>query len=235
MLNKAYPYCKARRIVSTALITALLLLTGCATTPYDYSALIESKPRSIVVLPPLNDTVEIQAPYTFLSTISVPLAEKGYYVFPVAVIDTLMKENGLPTPAEMNNVPLDKIREIIGADAVLYVKLQEWGQKFEVLSSRAVVRFSLRLVDTQTGTELWTASGFAQEQSDDGGMGLAGAIIGAIVTQVMSAAVDKTPNLARTANTTAIHHQNRGLLNGPYKIAAEEAKEKEAKKKQPKQ
>lgn len=209
-----------RRLMMGAMITATLLAAGCETTPYDYSALIQAKPRSIVVLPPTNDTVEVDAPYTFLSTISAPLAEKGYYVYPVAVIDTLMKENGLPTPAEMHTVPLDKIREIIGADSVLYVNLEEWGQKFEVLSSRAVVKFTLRLVDTRTGAELWTARGHAQEQSDDGGMGIAGAIIGAIVTQVISAAIDKTPDLSRTANITAIRHYNRGLLDGPYREAA---------------
>jgi hypothetical protein len=37
------------------------------------------------------------------------LAEKGYYVLPVAVIDQFLKENGLPTPAEMNGIPLEKI------------------------------------------------------------------------------------------------------------------------------
>lgn len=221
MFSKVYPDCGMRRLIFGALMTALILLTGCATTPYDYSALIAAKPRSVVVLPPINETIEIEAPYTFLSTISRPLAEKGYYVFPVSVVDTMMKENGLPTPAEMHMVPLDKLREIIGADAVLYVQLQEWGQKFEVFSSRAVVRFSLKLVDTQTGAELWAASGFAQEQSGDGGMGLAGAIVGALVTQVVSAAVDKTPELSRTASFTAINHQSRGLLNGPYRVTDE--------------
>ncbi len=178
-----------------------------------------------MVLPPTNDTVEVDAPYTFLSTISAPLAEKGYYVFPVAVIDALMKENGLPTPAEMNAVPLDKLREIIGADAVLYVNLKEWGQKFELISSRAVVHFSLRLVDTRSGALLWKSSGYAQEASDDGGMGLVGAIVGAVVTQVMSSAIDKTPALSRMANHTAIHHNARGLLNGPYRVEAEPSKQ----------
>jgi hypothetical protein len=40
--------------------------------------------------------------YIYLSTLTKPLAEKGYYVLPVAVIDQFLKENGLPTPAEMN-------------------------------------------------------------------------------------------------------------------------------------
>ena len=58
----------------------VLLLSGCVNrTPYDYTALNNSKPRSIVVIPPNNNTVEVNAQYIFLSTISKPLAEKGYY------------------------------------------------------------------------------------------------------------------------------------------------------------
>jgi len=60
---------------------ALLLLGGCVKQePYNYAALEQSKPRSILVLPPVNNTVEVDAPYIYLSTISRPLAEKGYYV-----------------------------------------------------------------------------------------------------------------------------------------------------------
>lgn len=212
-----YYLAKSRHVLGLSVVLALLALAGCETTPYDYSALERAKPRSIVVIPPTNDSVEVDAPYKFLSTISVPLAEKGYYVFPVAVIDTFMKENGLPTPAEMNSVPLDKLREVIGADAALYVNIEQWGQKYELLSSRAVVAFTMRLVDTRTGEQLWDASGFAQQSSDDGGQGLAGALVGAIVTQVMGSVVDQTPTLSRTANRTAIDHPHRGLLNGPYR------------------
>ena len=196
----------------------IFTLSGCVTRPpYDYTALINSKPRSIVVIPPNNNTVEVNAQYIFLSTISKPLAEKGYYVFPVSVIDHFMKENGLPTPAEMNSVPLDKIGENIGADAVLYVTIEDWGQKFELLASRSVVHATLRLVDVKTGVQLWDATAFAQYKSGDGGGGLAGALLGAIVTQIAGSFDDKTPELSRSANSIAISNHSRGLLNGPYK------------------
>ena len=78
-----------------------ILIAGCVTVPpYDYTALENSRPRSILVLPPVNNSIEVNAPYIFLAGISRPLAEKGYYVFPVAVIDIFLKENGLPTPAK---------------------------------------------------------------------------------------------------------------------------------------
>ncbi len=59
------------------------------------------------------------ATYGWLSTVTRPLAEAGNYVFPVAVVDELLRQNGMQTPGEMHTVPLDKVREIIGADASL--------------------------------------------------------------------------------------------------------------------
>jgi len=162
----------------------------------------------------------VNAQYVFLSTISKPLAEKGYYVFPVSVIDHFLKENGLPTPAEMNSIPLDKIGEHIGADAVLYVSIKEWGQKYELLSSKAVVNAQLRLVDVKTGQQLWHSTAFAVQKSSDGGGGLAGALLGAIVSQISGSMSDQTPKLSRAANTQAINSRNSGLLNGPYRPVA---------------
>jgi len=199
------------------LTTLLLLLSGCATVqPYDYSALREAAPRSILVIPPINNSIEVNASYTYLSTISVPLAEKGYYVFPVSVVDTFLKQNGLPTPAEMNAIPLDKIKEHIGADAVLYVTIDDWGQKFEVFSSNTVVRGSVKLVSTHTGKTLWGApiNGVLNSDSDDSS--ILGALVNAVATQIMGSINDKTPKAARIANRQAFNSKKRGLLPGPY-------------------
>jgi hypothetical protein len=194
-----------------------LLVTGCATVdPYDYTQLQKEQPKSILVIPPLNHSVDVTASYSYLSTISKPLAEKGYYVFPVSVIDAFLKENGLPTPAEMNTIPLEKIREHIGADAVLYVEIVDWGQKFVLLSSNTVVKGKLKLVSTYTGLTLWDSSFSFQQASDDAGEGLMGALIGAIIEQIASSINDQTPQVARVANDIAINQAKRGLLPGPY-------------------
>ncbi|ODS24710.1 hypothetical protein AB835_02235 [Candidatus Endobugula sertula] len=200
------------------LIALFILLAGCQTPhPYDYTNLLNSQPKSIVVIPPINNSVEVNAPYIFLSTISKPLAEKGYYVFPVSVIDHFLKENGLPTPDEMNTVPLDKIRKFIGADAVLYTNINNWGQKYQVISSTAIVTSTLKLVDTRTGDLLWETTAEASRESGDGGGGLLGAIAAAVTEQIIGSLHDQTPQLSRLANQNAINHPQRGLLDDPYR------------------
>jgi hypothetical protein len=203
----------------TALVSVfVMLLSGCVATntPYDYSALENSRPRSILVIPPLNNSIEVNAPYIFLSTITRPLAEKGYYVFPVAVIDRFLKENGLPTPVEMNGIPLDKIAQHIGADAVLYVAIEDWGQKYQLVSSTTVVHSTLRLVDVNTGVLLWQATVRGVRSSDDAGAGLLGAIVNALATQIGGSVTDYTPGLSSFSNHRQINDSASGLLHGPY-------------------
>lgn len=213
-----------RHFTQLILVFVAALIAGCSSAPAKENTLFaQHRPLSILVLPPVNNSVEVNAPYTYLSTISKPLAEKGYYVFPVAVIDQFLKENGLPTPDEMNTIPLDKIRQYIGADAVLYVTITDWGQKFQVVSSRAVVRAHVRLVDTRTGMQLWDASVYgSHDNASNTGGGLLGAVVSAVVDQVAGSLVDYTPDVARTANHNALYNGARGLPEGPYRDKPEQ-------------
>lgn len=204
------------RIFKLLLPLLLVFIAGCATTtPFDYSSFRNHRPRSILVLPPLNQTTDVNAPYTYLSTITRPLTECGYYVFPVAVIDAYMKENGLPSPEEMHGVALDKIRNIIGADAVLYVTIEEWGQKYIVVQSITTIKAKARLIDTASGEVIWQGTQAVSQGSGGGGDPIA-MLITAAVTQIINTMVDYTHDLSRVANHTMIYDANQGFLAGPY-------------------
>ena len=204
------------RIFKLLLPLLLVFIAGCATTtPFDYSSFRNHRPRSILVLPPLNQTTDVNAPYTYLSTITRPLTECGYYVFPVAVVDAYMKENGLPSPEEMHGVALDKIRNIIGADAVLYVTIEEWGQKYIVVQSITTIKAKARLIDTASGEVIWQGTQAVSQGSGGGGDPIA-MLITAAVTQIINTMVDYTHDLSRVANYTMIYDANQGFLAGPY-------------------
>jgi len=207
-------------LIFFALLLVLALgATGCATTPPpDYSAYRSHMPRSVLVLPPTNDSIEVNASYVYLSTITRPLAEAGYYVFPVAVVDNYMKENGLPTPHEMNAVPLNKLRKVFGADAVLYIHIEDWGQKYQVVSSTTIVKARAKLVDVKTGAVLWEGTAQAAQGSGDSGGGLLGNMISAVVDQVVHTATDRVHPLSRMANHGMILNTHNGLLLGPYNV-----------------
>jgi hypothetical protein len=194
----------------------VLLLSGCVTPQgYDYTAYRAHFPRSILVLPPLNESTDIHATYSCLSTVTMPLAEHGYYVFPVAVVDQLFKENGMPTAGEMHQAPLNKIREIIGADAVLYVTIKEYGTKYQVITSETSVRAEARLVDTVSGTILWQGKVSADQNSSGGSFSIIGELVAAALAQIINQSTDLGHHVCRVANEQ-FNTMSDGLLIGPY-------------------
>ena len=139
--------------------TLLALLGGCAPTKsVDYSAFKQAKPRSILVLPPLNESPDVKATYSMLSQVTFPLAEAGYYVVPVALADETFRQNGLTSAGDVHQVSPAKLREIYGADAALYVTVSDYGTRYMVISSATIVTASAKLVDLRSGTTLWTGA-----------------------------------------------------------------------------
>lgn len=204
-----------RKIVFMGSAVLLMLMTGCV-APRDYTALREHMPKSVLVLPPLNESLDVKATYGVLSTVTRPLAEMGYYVFPVAVIDQFLKENGLPTAGEMNQIPLNKITGIIGADAVLYMVVKEYGTKYSILDSSTIVQLNARLVDVKTGNLLWDGHVDLRVSANSGNSGLIGALIESAINQVVASSTDKAHGVAAQANTQLLTRSGQGLLYGPY-------------------
>jgi hypothetical protein len=206
------------RILLWATVCALapVILTGCVSNPpYDYTNFRAHPPRSILVLPPLNDSTDVRGTYGYLSTVTWPLAEMGYYVFPVEVVDEFLKENGLPTAGEMHQVPAAKFGEIFGADAVLYATLEQYGSKYQVINSATEVKVKAQLVDTRTGLVLWEGQALAQQNS--GGSGnIIGDLIVAAITQAVNSSTDVAHNVSRMANYSLFYTKDHGLLYGPY-------------------
>ncbi|WP_374703287.1 DUF799 domain-containing protein [Cupriavidus pauculus] len=208
-----------RRILTyIATLGAAMLFAGCATQKQiDYSAYKQARPRSIVVLPPLNESPDVKATYGMLSQATVPLAEAGYYVLPVALVDETFRQNGLTTPGDIHTVPTPKLREIFGADAALYVTVSSYGSQYQVLSSVTKVTAGAKLVDLKTGNELWSGTATAtNESSGNAGGGLIGALIGAAIAQAMNHAFDATYKVAETASLRLLSAgKPNGLLYGP--------------------
>jgi hypothetical protein len=188
---------------------------------YDYTAYRQHMPKSILVLPPLNEATDVDAPYVLLSTVSRPVGESGYYVFPVAVVDAFMKENGLPTPGEMHQVSLGKLGEVFGADAVLYIVIENWGQKYQILDSVTVVKAHAKLVDVATGVTLWDGAMHAEESSSAGQTDLIAMLIAAFIDQIIDSTTDRTHEVSRMATHGAVFDPNTGLLPGPRHPAYE--------------
>ncbi|OBP13764.1 hypothetical protein A5320_17775 [Rheinheimera sp. SA_1] len=204
-----------------AALAIAIILTGCATVPtgMDYTAFKQSNPKSILVLPPINHTTEVIAPYGVLANVTVPLAEAGYYVFPVALVDETFKNNGLTVAEDIHAVSAKKLHEIFGADAVMYIEVQQYGTSYAVLSSDTVVVVQAKLVDNKTNEILWQGSARAassEQNNNNNGFGVVGMLVEAAVTQILETALDTGFEIAGIASARLLSPEARnGLLYGP--------------------
>lgn len=200
------------------LAAAALLAGACATPqPYDYTAFKEARPKSLLVLPPLNSSPDVNASYSFLSHVTLPLAESGYYVLPVTLVDEMFRENGVTDPGQMHEVPAAKLKEIFGADAVLYIKIGQYGTSYSVISSESRVSAEASLVDLASGGVLWQGSATASSaegRSSSGG--LVGMLVQAIVSQIVETITDRSHPVAGVTSMRLLSAgRPGGLLFGP--------------------
>ena len=99
----------------------LILLTGCvASIPKkDYIKFRAEDPRSILIVPVVNRSVDVEAPDYFLSTATLPPAERGYYIFPVNLVKRLLEDDGLSDADLVHSADPTRVAELFGADTVL--------------------------------------------------------------------------------------------------------------------
>jgi hypothetical protein len=200
---------------------AVLILSGCATkppAPFDYTQFKASDPKSILVLPPVNKTPEIRAPYSMLAQVTFPLAESGYYVLPVSLVDETLKENGITQANDAHELPTAKLHEIFGADAALYITMTRYGTVYKVLDSHTTVSAEARLVDLKTNAVLWTgnASASSAEQQNHNQGGLAVMLVSALVRQIVGTVTDHShPMAGLTSQRLLRAGRPHGLLHGP--------------------
>jgi hypothetical protein len=201
------------RLISCLAVAALL--SACASQPpakLDYTAYKASKPRSILVLPPLNNSPDVNASYSVLSLLTYPLAESGYYVLPVALVDSTFKQNGLTVAGDIHQVPPAKLRDIFGADAALVCHRQQiWCDLHRIGQCHSGDGLG-PAGGSAHGVELWSGSASAssaENQNNNNGGGLVGMLISAAIKQIAH-------NLSDSGHEVAAVTSNRLLSAGHY-------------------
>ncbi|WP_263080250.1 DUF799 domain-containing protein [Endozoicomonas sp. Mp262] len=206
------------------------ILAGCAGTAPKVSGphpLEVAGVKSILILPVVNNSVDVDAPSYFLSSISYPLAERGYYVYPVNTVKTVLESEGLYDANLVQAADPAKIGGMFDADAILYVTIDRWDAQYLLINTTVTVEFNYKIMDGHSGEELWTAHKTMTYSPDNQSTGdpladLVGMAINAAITR---AAPNYMP-LTREANWMVIHTDNTRLPPGPYLKAKLEASAK---------
>jgi len=210
-----------KQITTISLIAINITLTGCAispTTPKDLSVYKANMPKSILVLPPINDTPDVKATYSYWPTVIQPVAEAGYYVYPLSVVDTMFKENGITNANDAQNIAPEKLKEIFGADSALYIRIKQYGSKYQVLQTSVSVAVDAKLVDLKSGQTLWTGNKELVQANNNSNNGIVGLLVGALVDQIVNNLNDKAYPLSGVVSQqlfTPTYAPGMGLLYGP--------------------
>jgi len=212
---------KISHIFVIVLITAFF--TGCGVVSQSlvskgqlYPSLYKKHPKSILVLPAKNTTTSVDATDHFRYTITKPLAEKGYYVFPVHLVDSFFKSENLSNVEQIRKISTQKLKEIFNADAILYVDINAWDTDYSVLTSSVDVGISFSLVDASSGKEIWQNNAYAYTYAGmDGNGGWLGLIVSSIAAAV-NTTVDYT-ELASVSNTAGVGFLASGKYHKKYK------------------
>lgn len=205
-----------------AVCAAALPMTGCVTAPaaYDYSTFQAEAPRSILVVPALNNTADVTASDWFLSTISEPFSNRGYYVFPANMVRGVLNDSGLSDAGLVHSADARRLQALFGCDSVLFININKWDAKYMVISTTTEVQFDYELRSCKTNATLWknNQSISYTPQGANSGNPLAALIADAIMAAIEKGKPNYMP-LARQANFAAAATPDHGLPPGPFLTA----------------
>jgi len=207
-----------KKLVAYITLTILILtFTGCGpayiTKGVAFPKMYDQHPKSLLILPPMNESTDAEAKDYYMTTTEMPFALMGYYTFPTEMVSDIMKQEGIYDTELLYNMPLNKYYEYFGADAVLFTKIKKWDVSYMVLASSLTVSIEAKIVSTKTSEELWKYTGTVVVDLSGGnsGGGLAGLIAKVVVAAIETATADYV-HYAKVANNRIIYT----LPAGPY-------------------
>ena len=174
------------------IIVCCLLAVGCVkqvTKAERFPGMYEEQPRSILVLPPINYTTAADAKECYITTVSEPLSNMGYYVYPAPIVMEIMQTEGLYDTELLYDEDLQGIGRNLGADSVLFTKITAWDMSYVVIASSMAVGIECELRSTETNNILWKYNGTVVVSLGGGSGNL---LVDVIVTAVKSAMAEYT-------------------------------------------
>lgn len=116
------------------LAIACCLLASCAvsntiTRGNQYAKMYEEKPITLLIMPPINNSTNVEAKDLLYTSISRPLVEAGYYVISPLVAMDVMKAESAYDAELFIDAPLAIFNNYFGADAVVFSVIDSWNKK----------------------------------------------------------------------------------------------------------
>ncbi|MEI8631192.1 DUF799 family lipoprotein [Vibrio sp. PP-XX7] len=206
----------------------IVYLSGCSTPKIitkqeAFPDMYQQKPNTILVVPAVNRSTAADAPELYATTILQPLAEAGYYVLPIPLINQQFAAEGIVDGEQLKNVDIHKFKQMYGADAVLFVTINQWDTNYFLTSSNVTVGATFDLVSTRDGRSLWHYKNKVVVNIT----GNTGSLLGDIISTAVSTAITDYVPIAHQVNASVIstlpfgHYHTKYLADGGEKVVDE--------------
>lgn len=172
-----------------------------------YAKMYEEKPITLLVMPPINNSTNVEAKDLLYTSISRPLAEAGYYVIsPLLAMDILKAESAYDSE-NFFDAPLTAFNNYFGADAVVFSIIDSWAKKG--LGIQTKIRYVIKSAYTNEILFDRSCDLYLDLSIDSGSGGALGALIDLAASAINTAATDHI-KAARKANYFILRDIPRG-------------------------
>lgn len=195
-----------KNIKYISVIVIMTIMTACSTTQLSkgkaYKGFYEKRPVSVLVMPPINKTTNVEAKEIFHSTLLVPIANAGYYVIPPFMSMEILKRESAWDSEMFINGSLTKFNEIFGADLALFTTITKWNK---TALAQVIVEVEYVIKSTMTNETIYKRKGTITYDAsvNVGGGGIVG-LVANVALSAISTAATKYVDVARVANSYSL-------------------------------
>jgi hypothetical protein len=155
---------------------------------------------SILVVPVVNRSKAADAPELYSTTIAQPLAEAGYYVMSVPMVEMMLAMEGVVDGEQLKGIAPSKFKTMFGADSVLFVTINQWDTNYYVTGGNVTVGADFEIVSTTTNETLWNYRNIVVINTS----GNSGNLLVDIISTALSTALTDYVPIARQVNFSVV-------------------------------
>ena len=213
--------CPMKRLILFAF--ACVLVSSCGmmntvTRETQYAKMYEEKPVTLLVMPPINNSTNVEAKDLLYTSISRPLVEAGYYVIsPLLAMDILKSESAYDSELFIE-APLTMFNNFFGADAVVFSVIDSWAKKGTGIQTK--IRYVIKSAYTNEILFDRSCDLYLDLSVSSGTGGLLGELVDLTASLITTAATDHIV-AARKANYFILRDIPRGKYSPEYMIDKE--------------
>lgn len=202
------------------ILVVVVFLSSCTTTApiaksVAYKAMYDEKPLTILLMPPINRSTNVEAKEYFHSTLNVPVANAGFYVIPTYLSMEILKNESAYDAELFVDGPLAKFGDLFGADLALFTIIHKWDKSG--LAAIVFVQVEYIIKSTKTNEIVFTRTGdIYYNASISTGLGGGLGALADLAASAINTAATKYVDVARVCNAYTFSDLPAGKYSPSY-------------------